>query len=135
MTLLAIISILVLGGVDSPEAQHARFSNSSPVEGLQEAALAHKSDREECTDSEFRSDDVLICSFPDMSTDSSPDSRRVVIEDGQTFIEIRVNHSGLVQLGCPASARTAPADAGVFAGLALLLLLASARRAYALRAR
>jgi len=35
----------------------------------------------------------------------APGSRRTAVEDGQTYLEIQVNHSGVLQLGSPAQAR------------------------------
>lgn len=57
----------------------------------------------------------------------TPDSRAVVEEDGQLFIEIQVNHSGIVQLADARSVKVL-ADAGVFLAFAALLGMRFARR-------
>lgn len=56
-----------------------------------------------------------------------PDSRTVVEQDGQYFLEIQVNHSGIVQL---ADAQTVKvqADVGIFLGFAVILGMRFVRR-------
>jgi hypothetical protein len=49
-----------------------------------------------------------------------PDSRRIAEQDGDMFIEIQVNHSGLVQLADRQTA-SATADVGMFVGLAAII--------------
>jgi len=57
----------------------------------------------------------------------APDSRAVVEENGQLFIEIQVNHAGIVQLADAQSVKVL-ADAGVFLAFAALLGMKFARR-------
>jgi hypothetical protein len=56
-----------------------------------------------------------------------PESRTVVEQDGQYFLEIQVNHSGIVQL---ADAQTVKvqADVGIFLGFAVILGMRVVRR-------
>ena len=62
-----------------------------------------------------------------------PGSRRTVVEDGQTYIEIEVNHSGVVQLARPVGApKPNGADIGLLLGVALVLSLAGSKRAHAM---
>jgi len=58
-----------------------------------------------------------------------PDSRRLVEQDGQLFLEIEVNHSGILQLADSESVKVR-ADIGIFLALAAALgiKLASRRR-------
>ncbi len=56
----------------------------------------------------------------------APDSRAVVEEDGQFFIEILVNHSGIVQLADAQSAKVL-ADAGILLAFVALLGMKLAR--------
>jgi len=60
-------------------------------------------------------------------------SDRIVVENGQTYVEIQVNHSGIVQLATRADSTSNAADIGILVGLALCLSLAGVRRAHALR--
>ena len=55
-----------------------------------------------------------------------PGTRRIVEEGGEVYIEIQVNHSGVVQLA-DRQATTAAADIGIFVGLAAILGLQRTR--------
>ena len=50
-----------------------------------------------------------------------PGSNRAVSEDGRTYVEIQVNHSGIVQLAPRADSTSNAADIGILVGLRLRL--------------
>ncbi|MDQ1256931.1 MAG: hypothetical protein QG656_1531, partial [Candidatus Hydrogenedentes bacterium] len=57
-----------------------------------------------------------------------PGSRKTVVENGLTYIEIQVNHGGLARLAEPERPRSGAAHIGLIGGLAAVLLVMGTRR-------